>query len=74
MLTDPATWPPGPAPADIRSARLAAGLTQAQAGSLVYTSPEVWANWERGRRGMTPALWELWQIRAVDPEWVARVQ
>ncbi|WP_198021988.1 helix-turn-helix domain-containing protein [Algiphilus aromaticivorans] len=73
MLTDLSNWPPSPAPTDIRSAREAAGLTQAQAGALIYRSPEVWASWERGRRPLDPALWELWQMRAEDPGWIARV-
>lgn len=73
-LTDPSSWPAAPAASEIRNGREAAGLTQRQAGALVYRSPEVWASWERGRRPMDPALWELWQLRAADPAWLARVR
>jgi putative transcriptional regulator len=49
----------------IRAARAAAGLTQAQASELVYTTPRNWQHWEAGDRRMHPAIWELWQIKAV---------
>lgn len=52
-----------PAPDAIRKAREAAGLTQRQAGALVY-SERVWEAWESGRSRMHPAIWELWQIKA----------
>lgn len=73
-MIDPSSWPPSPAAAAISAGREAAGLTQRQAGALIYRSAEVWASWERGRRPLDPALWELWQLRAADPEWLARVR
>lgn len=74
MLIDPATWPPSPAGSEIRAARVAAGLTQRQAGALIYCSDETWRAWENGRNRMSAALWELWQLRAADPAWLARVR
>lgn len=74
MLTDPTTWPDSPAPAEIRAARQAVGLTQRQAGALIYVSDETWRSWESGRNPLMPALWELWQMRAADTGWLARVR
>lgn len=58
------TSPSSPAPAAIRSARLAAGLTQTQAAALVHVTCRAWQQWEAGDRRMSPALWELWQRKA----------
>ncbi len=57
-----------PLPADILAARLAAGLTQTQAGELVGGTLRSWQNWEAGERSMHPGLWELFAIkrRAAD--------
>ena len=51
-----------PSPEAIRAAREAAGLTQKQAGALVY-SDRIWESWESGRQRMHPGLWELFQIK-----------
>lgn len=53
-----------PEPAAIRDARKAAGLTQEQAGALVYASGRLWRYWEAGEHRMPPGLWELFQIKA----------
>lgn len=53
----------GPSPEVIRAARLAAGLTLAQAAALVHTSVRAWSQWEAGDRRMHPAMWELFQVR-----------
>lgn len=53
-----------PAPAQIRAAREAANLTQAQAGALLYRTGRNWQQWELEERDMDPALWELFQIKA----------
>jgi putative transcriptional regulator len=52
-----------PKPAEIRAARLAAGLTEEQAGALVYATGERWRAWEEGARRMHPAHWELFSIK-----------
>ena len=50
-----------PLPSAIRAARLRAGLTQAQAGALVHTTWRVWQQWERGKRKMHPAFFDLFK-------------
>ena len=56
-----------PNPAEVRAAREAAGLTQAQAATLVHASPRNWQQWEQhegsNARRMHPGLWELFQIK-----------
>lgn len=53
-----------PTPEAIRAAREAAGLTQTEAGALVYAGLRAWQEWEAGARRMHPGLWELWQLKA----------
>ena len=54
-----------PSPADIRSARIAAGLTQAQAADMVYLgAPERWTEYESGTRNIGRARWALFLLRA----------
>lgn len=57
-----------PSPAEVRAAREAAGLTQAQAAGLVYASLRNWQQWEQQEganvRRMHPGLWELFQSKA----------
>ena len=50
-----------PLPSAIRAARLRAGLTQSQAGALVHTTWRVWQQWERGKRKMHPAFFDLFK-------------
>ena len=54
---NPAANPP---PDTIRAAREVAGMTQAQAGAVVYSSMRAWQQWEAGERRMHPAIWELY--------------
>lgn len=53
-------------PADIREARLAAGLTLKAAAALVHVDIRTWQRWEAGEREMSPAHWELFQIKTGD--------
>lgn len=53
-----------PTPAQIRAARAAAGLTQKQAGELIWCTARTWQDWERGERRMMPVIWWAWQQRA----------
>lgn len=52
-----------PKPAEIRAAREAAGLTQTEAGAVIYCTLRAWQDWESGERRMHPAMWELWKIK-----------
>lgn len=53
-----------PTAEQVREARLAAGLTQTEAGALVWFSEVAWAQWEAGRRPMHPCVWWAFQQRA----------
>jgi putative transcriptional regulator len=53
-----------PSAEKVRRGRKAAGLTQADAGSLVLSSRRAWQEWESGNRSMHPGLWELFLIYA----------
>ena len=55
-----------PSPAEIRAARLTAGLTQTAAGALLYTTCRVWQQWEAGDRRMHPAFWELFNLKSAN--------
>lgn len=52
-----------PAPADIRAAREAAGLTQTQAAQLLHGTLRSWQMWEAGERRLHPALWAFFLLR-----------
>lgn len=56
-----------PQPTSVRAARVAAGLTQSEAGALVYRTARNWQQWESGERPMDPGLWLLFQIRTFNP-------
>jgi len=59
-----------PSPTEVRAAREAAGLTQAQAAALVHASPRNWQQWEQDEganvRRMHPGLWELFRIKTAS--------
>lgn len=61
-----------PAPATIRAARAAAGLTQSAAAALLHTTCRTWQQWEAGDRKMHPAFWELFGLKALTATWVRR--
>lgn len=50
-------------PEKIKAARVAAGLTQAQAAALVHCGTTTWQGWELGTRKMHPAFWALFKIK-----------
>lgn len=52
-----------PQPSDIRAARLAAGLTQTEAGALCHRSLRAWQDAEAGSRNLDQAAWELFLLR-----------
>jgi DNA-binding XRE family transcriptional regulator len=53
-----------PNPTEIRAARLAAGLTQAQAAAIIHKTYRAWMEWEAGNRALDPVLWHVWQYWA----------
>lgn len=64
-----------PTPKEIKKARLAAGLSQAAAAELIYSTLRSWQNWEAEEgaistggfsthRRMHPGLWELFLIKS----------
>lgn len=56
-----------PTPAEIKAARLAAGLTQREAAALVHRNDyRRWSEWENGHVQMPPAEWELFNLKVVD--------
>ena len=52
-----------PTPEQIRAARLAAGLSQPEAGELILASKRSWENWEQGRVKMHPGLFDYFLIK-----------
>ena len=52
-----------PTPADVKSARAAAGLTQTQAAALIYKKLLAWQRYESGNRSMDVALYELFLLK-----------
>lgn len=57
-----------PDPSEIRAAREACGMTQTAAAAVIYCTLRAWQDWEGGQRRMHPASWDLWRMRAGDPE------
>jgi DNA-binding transcriptional regulator YiaG len=50
-----------PTTAKILATRKAAGLTQAEAGALIYRNRRTWQDWEYGVTAMDAALYELFR-------------
>jgi putative transcriptional regulator len=50
-----------PKPAEIRSARERAGLTQTGAAELLGVHQVTWARYEAGDRSMQPHEWAYWK-------------
>lgn len=50
-----------PTPDEIRNAREAAGLTQAEAADLLGVTREAWARYEVGMREMVESAWRYWK-------------
>lgn len=55
-----------PASNQIRAARLAAGLSQQQAGELILSSGRSWENWEQGRVKMHPGLFDYFLLKTMQ--------
>lgn len=61
-----------PTPDEIKAARASVGLTQAQAGALIWYSERGWQTYESvpgpESRRMHPALWRLWKhLAGIEP-------
>ena len=52
-----------PKPEDIKSVRLAHGLTQRESAILVHATKVAWQSWECGRVRMHPGHWELFLLK-----------
>ena len=52
-----------PTPADVKSARVAAGLTQKQAAAVIHKKLLAWQRYESGDRSMDCALYELFMLK-----------
>lgn len=52
-----------PTPAAVKAARLAAGLTQEQAGATIGRARRAWQDWELGNRRMPAGLFELFNLK-----------
>lgn len=58
-----------PSPEAIQTAREATGLTEAEAGGIVYSSTRDWQQWESGEKRLHPAIWELFCLKAPQGTW-----
>lgn len=52
-----------PTPDEIRTARKKSGLTQEQAGKLVYVTMTSWMRYETAKSNIHPGLFELFLIK-----------
>lgn len=53
-----------PTPTQVREARVAAGLTQAQAAELLHLGVHTrWSEYERGQHSISLAAWELFLLK-----------
>ena len=55
-----------PKPAEIRKARLKAGLSRKDSAALVYYSERSQESWEEGVRRMHPSAFELWRLKVAE--------
>ena len=52
-----------PTKKEVKAARVAAGLTQAQAAELIFKGWQVWALYESGKTKMDAAYWQLFNLK-----------
>lgn len=52
-----------PSPEEVLYVRIAAGLTQKEAGAEVKSARRTWQDWERGRRKMPGGLFDLFKLK-----------
>jgi len=58
----PSNRPNRPTAAEVRAARLDAGLTQTAAARRVYVALRTWQQWEAGDARMPLAAWHLFNL------------
>jgi hypothetical protein len=61
----------------VKARREAAGLTQADAASLVYSRLRTWQAWEavgNTHRDMPRGLWELFCLKVAHVEWRGEIE
>jgi putative transcriptional regulator len=51
-----------PTPAEVKAAREMTGLSQREAGRLIFRSLRTWQNWEFGERAMPPDSFALFLL------------
>lgn len=57
----------GPSADEVKAARVAAGLTQAEAAALVcLRAQQRWGEYESGARTIDPARWELFRLKTAQ--------
>ena len=61
-----------PTPDQVKAARLAAELSQLEAGALIGRTGQDWYRYESGRRAMDPSTWALFML-ATDQHPAARI-
>lgn len=52
-----------PSKDEILNLRKRAGLTQTQAGALIFAPLRTWQDWEYGKRNMPAAKYELFKLK-----------
>jgi DNA-binding transcriptional regulator YiaG len=52
-----------PTPAQIKAARIEAGLTQPECARMVWVTINCWQKWESGERPANMACWQLFNIK-----------
>ena len=59
-----------PTPEQLKRYRLSLGLTQTEAGRVIYTPLRTYQDYEGGKSKMHPGLWELLQTKLIREEMV----
>ena len=57
-----------PTPAEIKAARMEAGLTQQESADMMGVHLRSWQRWEYGKREMSPAYFEMYLIMSKESE------
>ena len=57
-----------PRPREVAQLREEMGLTQTEAGKLLYATLRTWQDWEGGRRTMPALAWEFLNLLQAFPE------
>lgn len=55
-----------PTPEQVLQERINADLTQTAAAQVVHAALGTWQQWEKGKRTMHPAFWELFLLKTAQ--------